>query len=133
MKALIALFSGIIFGVGLAVSEMNNPQKVLNFLDVTGHWDPSLLLVMLAAVIVTGIGYRIVFKAQKPLFSEQFAVPTKTAMDWRLILGVVIFGIGWGIGGYCPGPSISALALGLWSVIGFITAMVFGSWLGQKV
>lgn len=102
---------GLIFGIGLTISNMVNPNKIINFLDVTGAWDPSLLLVMLGAVAVTWIGYKYVLKQSRALFSEKFFLPENTKIDLKLISGAAIFGIGWGLSGYCPGPAITALGL----------------------
>lgn len=123
---LIALFSGILFGLGLALSHMIDPNKVLNFLDVTGHWDPSLLFVMLGAVSVAMIAFRFILKRPTPLWSTSFQLPQQKSLDLQLIAGAAIFGIGWGMSGYCPGPSVTGLSLfSLESVI-----MVFAIYLG---
>lgn len=119
-----ALMCGIIFGCGLAISNMINPIKILNFLDVTGNWDPSLALVMLSAVIVTWIGYRFVLARSKPVLANKFFLPQKKNIDLRLITGAAIFGIGWGLSGYCPGPGITALILGSMDPVYFIIGLV---------
>ncbi|MGJ0486106.1 MAG: DUF6691 family protein [Methylomicrobium sp.] len=108
---LIAFISGILFGIGLALSHMINPNKVLNFLDITGHWDPSLLFVMIGAVSVAMIAFRFILKRSAPLWSPSFQLPLKKSIDQRLIVGAAIFGIGWGMSGYCPGPSVTGLSL----------------------
>jgi uncharacterized membrane protein YedE/YeeE len=108
---LIALLSGILFGAGLALSHMIDPNKVLNFLDVTGHWDPSLLFVMIGAVSVAMIAFRFILKRSAPLWSKSFQLPQKKSLDSQLISGAAIFGIGWGMSGYCPGPSVTGLSL----------------------
>ncbi|HMB48010.1 MAG TPA: DUF6691 family protein, partial [Afifellaceae bacterium] len=110
MRATItALLSGFIFGLGLVISGMSNPAKVLNFLDVTGSWDPSLAFVMAGAVFVTSIGYRLILRQKAPKFADAFAVPTRSDIDTPLIAGAAIFGIGWGLGGFCPGPAWTAI------------------------
>ncbi len=122
---LIAPFaSGLLFGLGLAVSGMINPAKVLNFLDVAGQWDPSLALVMGAALAVTGIGYRVIFTRAEPLFEPRFQVPANREIDTRLIAGAAIFGAGWGLAGFCPGPALSAASLGIAEVYVFLAAML---------
>ncbi len=122
----IAFISGILFGVGLTLSQMTNPNKVINFLDISGNWDPSLILVMAGALTVTSIFFRPILKRPKPLFDKQFYLTTKAAIDKPLLLGAAIFGIGWGISGYCPGPSVAGLGLGNFEAI----VMVFSIFLG---
>lgn len=113
MKLLLtALFSGILFGIGLALSQMTDPNKVLNFLDVAGNWDPSLIFVMLGALAVTFVSFRFILKRQAPLLDRQFYLSAKKEIDKPLIFGAVIFGMGWGIAGYCPGPAVAGLGLG---------------------
>ncbi len=121
-----ALLAGLIFGLGLTISEMVNPAKVLAFLDLFGNWDPSLAFVMGGALIVTAIGYRIAWTREKPVFAERFQVPGNRQIDTRLALGAVLFGIGWGLVGLCPGPAISALSFGGVPVLIFLTAMMAG-------
>jgi uncharacterized protein len=125
MPLLIALVSGLLFGAGLALSGMVNPAKVLNFLDIAGTFDPTLLFVLGGAVVTTFIGYKLVLP-REPLFAERFQWPTKTDIDGRLVAGAAIFGIGWGLSGFCPGPAIAAVvSLRLESFI-FIAAMAIG-------
>ncbi len=121
-----ALASGILFGIGLGVSHMVNPAKVLAFLDVAGSWDPSLALVMAGAVAVTLPGYRLVLRADHPAFGPRFSLPTATVIDMRLIAGAALFGIGWGLVGICPGPAIASLAYGLLDTVCFVAAMAGG-------
>ena len=121
-----ALGAGFVFGTGLWISGMANPQKVLGFLDVAGRWDASLLLVMGAAVAVTLAGFRAVLKWQKPLLAETFELPKKSDIDLPLVAGAAIFGVGWGIAGYCPGPAITALATLSQESIVFVFSMVVG-------
>lgn len=105
----IAFLSGVLFGLGLAISNMVNPQRVLAFLDVFGVWDPTLALVMGGALSVTIPGFWLVLKRQKPWFAQSFSLPTKQDIDKPLVLGAVLFGLGWGLSGLCPGPAIAAL------------------------
>lgn len=125
-RNLSALLAGLVFGLGLTFSEMVNPAKVLAFLDILGNWDPSLAFVMGAALLVTAIGYRIVWRAERPLFATQFQVPGNRSIDTRLAIGAVLFGIGWGLVGLCPGPAISALTFGGTPVFVFLGAMMAG-------
>ena len=126
MAFVVNFLIGLLFGIGLVVSGMSNPAKVLNFLDLAGAWDPSLAFVMAGAVTVAFIGYRIVFKRQRPLVAGEFHLPKATLMDGRLVVGSTIFGIGWGLGGYCPGPALVALGLGNPSTWVFLAAMFAG-------
>lgn len=123
---IIALGCGILFGIGLALSQMTNPSKVLNFLDLTGNWDPSLILVMVGALAVTMLSFTQILKRSMPLFDKQFYLSTKTAIDKPLIIGASLFGIGWGISGYCPGPAVAGLGLGNPEAL----VMVFAIYLG---
>jgi uncharacterized membrane protein YedE/YeeE len=124
--ALGALLAGILFGLGLAVSQMINPAKVLAFLDFAGRWDPSLALVMAGALGVTALGYRLALKRPAPLLAPRFEVPTLREIDRRLLAGAVLFGIGWGLVGFCPGPAIASLAYGVRESIIFVAAMLAG-------
>jgi uncharacterized membrane protein YedE/YeeE len=117
---------GLLFGVGLVVSGMSNPAKVLNFLDLAGPWDPSLAFVMAGAVAVAFVGYRVVFRRQRPLAAKEFHLPKATRVEGRLVAGSAIFGIGWGLGGYCPGPALVALGLGNPGTWVFLAAMFCG-------
>lgn len=122
-----ALLIGVVFGIGIAISGMINPAKVLNFFDIAGTWDPSLALVMLSALVTAIIGYRLVFGAfPRPVLAEKFAVPKNVNIDVRLIAGSAIFGVGWGISGFCPGASIPALGIGETSALLFFGSMVVG-------
>lgn len=125
MPLLTALVSGLLFGAGLALSGMVNPAKVLNFLDVAGTFDPTLLFVLGGAVVTTFIGYKLVLPRQ-PLFAERFQWPTKTDVDTRLVAGAAIFGIGWGLSGFCPGPAIGAVVSLRPEPFVFIAAMAAG-------
>ena len=123
---LTGLVSGVVFGLGLSLSQMTNPEKILAFLDIFGNWDPSLLFTMAASVLVTSIGYRIVLH-KGPIFNGQLHLPTRSDIDTRLLLGSAIFGVGWGLAGYCPGPAITGLTSGLSEPVVFMAAMIAGS------
>ncbi len=111
-KIIIALLGGILFGLGLSLSQMVNPNKVMAFLDITGNWDPSLAFVMIGALTVAMPTFRIVLKRQKPLLGDGFHVSHKTAIDKPLLFGAAIFGVGWGMSGYCPGPAVTSMGFG---------------------
>lgn len=133
MSVLVNLALGLLFGLGLVISGMGNPAKVLNFLDLFGTFDPSLAFVMGGAVIVAFIGYRLVFACGKPLLAPRFQVPTRTDIDARLIVGPALFGIGWGLGGFCPGPALTALGLAAPGTLVFVPAMLAGMWAARLV
>ncbi|HMW15791.1 MAG: YeeE/YedE family protein [Pseudomonadales bacterium] len=133
MKARVAaLISGILFGLGLTVSQMVNPQKVLGFLDVAGQWDPSLLLVMGGGVLVTVLSFPWIQRRGRPLWAERFSLPTRSDIDRNLLLGAALFGIGWAIAGYCPGPAIAALLINPAEAVPFVLAMLLGAWLQPR-
>ena len=121
-----ALVSGLIFGLGLSLSGMLDPVRVQGFLDVFGAWDPSLAFVLGGAVIVAFMGVVASRRLSRPVFDDEFHLPGTRRIDRRLVLGSTLFGIGWGIAGFCPGPAISALALGKLEVVAFVLAMVLG-------
>ena len=123
---ILALVSGLLFGLGLCVSEMASPAKVLNFLDVTGNWDPSLMLVMGGALGVTMVAFRLILKRKEPLFSPEFKLPDGSNVDKRLLFGASLFGVGWGLIGYCPGPAITSLGFGLTYPAIAVVAMIIG-------
>lgn len=125
-KNISGLLAGLVFGIGLTLSQMLNPAKVLAFLDILGNWDPSLAFVMGGALIVTAIGYRLVWQREKPAFADRFQVPGNRTIDTRLAIGAIMFGIGWGLVGLCPGPAIAALTIGGLPIIGFMAAMIAG-------
>ena len=129
MSKIISLVSGIIFGVGLVISEMINPEKVLGFLDLFGNWDPSLAFVMIGALIVSSPLFHIIKNKEKPLFAEKFNYSNNKEVNNRLIVGSALFGAGWGLGGLCPGPAISSIALININSITFVFAMFFGFYL----
>lgn len=126
MAALASFGCGLIFGVGLVISGMTQPQKVLGFLDIFGRWDPTLALVMAAALIVSGAGFALAWQQKQPMLTAQHLWPTRTDVDRSLVAGSVLFGLGWGLAGLCPGPALVNIA-GLWpSVIVFVLAMTAG-------
>jgi uncharacterized membrane protein YedE/YeeE len=130
MNSLIAAFaSGLIFALGLSLSGMTQPAKVTAFLDITGDWDPSLAFVMIGAILVHAVLYRLIRRRSSPLFAPLFAIPTRTEIDPRLVEGAALFGIGWGLGGFCPGPAVTALVSGQASVMIFVLAMLAGMYL----
>ncbi len=133
MSFLINLVIGLIFGLGLVISGLANPEKVLNFLDITGNWDPSLALVMGAAVVTTFIGFRMVFARKKPLCAINFDVPSNRKPDRSLVIGAILFGIGWGLGGICPGPAITTMGLAATGTLIFVPAMIAGMLIARKV
>ena len=126
MIRLTALACGALFGVGLSVSGMTDTNKVLGFLDVFGNWDASLAFVMGAAVLVTAIGYRYILRLPTPRFAEQFHLPAKLEIDKPLMTGGVLFGVGWGLYGYCPGPAIASLAYLRIDSVAFVLDMAAG-------
>ena len=126
MHLILVYLIGVIFGTGIVISGMANPAKVINFFDVAGSWDPSLAFVMGGALVVAGIGYRLVFGRARPLFEGKFMLPTARNLDARLIGGSAVFGIGWGIAGFCPGGALPALGTGRWEVFAFAAAMLAG-------
>jgi len=123
---LAALASGLLFGLGLTVSQMINPAKVIGFLDILGDWDPSLAFVMAAAIPVTAAGYAVARRCRSPLCASAFSPPTQANIDRRLTVGAVLFGVGWGLVGYCPGPALASLGLGNPATILFVFAMFVG-------
>ena len=134
MRYLVAGLLGAIFGLGIITSGMANPAKVLNFFDLAGSFDPSLAFVMAGALTIAIPGYALIFrKRKKPLFTPSFNVPTNRKIDRKLVIGSSIFGIGWGIGGFCPGASLPALGLGHPSSFVFVLALVAGIILAQLI
>jgi uncharacterized membrane protein YedE/YeeE len=140
MVILVQFAIGLVFGLGLIVSGMSNPAKVLNFLDLaaipTGGWDPSLAFVMVGAIAVAAVGFRLVLRRKRPLFAERFHLPSATDIDTRVIAGPAIFGIGWGLAGFCPGPAFTALGTGGTAALLFVAAMLVGMgaarWLANR-
>ncbi|MGL5009878.1 MAG: DUF6691 family protein [Paracoccaceae bacterium] len=126
-RTLAALIAGIVFGLGIAISGMANPAKVLNFFDIFGTWDPSLAFVMGGGLVTATIGYRLIFaRRQSPLLDATFHLPTAKDIDAKLIGGSALFGIGWGIAGFCPGGAIPALGFAPWPTALFLAAMATG-------
>ncbi len=121
-----AVISGLVFGLGLAISGMVNPAKIIGFLDVAGDWDPSLAVVLAGATGVTMLTFRYILKRDQPLLDLQFHLPTRTDVDYMLVLGAGLFGIGWGIVGFCPGPVYTTLLMGRWETWVFFAAMIGG-------
>ena len=126
MKNLVTLIAGLMFGTGLILSGMANPAKVQNFLDLFGTWDPSLAFVMGGAIAVTMPGFWLVTRRAKPFFNDVFHLPTRTDFDKRLVSGAAIFGSGWGLGGFCPGPAVTAVPLAAQGTIVFVVTMLIG-------
>lgn len=128
-----AVLAGALFGVGLAWSGMTAPRKVLGFLDFGGAWDPSLVFVMAGAVGVHFVAYRLIRRRPRPLFADAFAVPPHGRVDARLVLGSAVFGVGWGLAGYCPGPGIASLGSGTAQAAVFVAAMLAGLFIGKQI
>jgi uncharacterized membrane protein YedE/YeeE len=126
MVPFFALLCGVVFALGLGVSGMTRPEKVLAFLDVGGRWDPSLAFVMIGAIAVHGVLLRFILRRAEPLLVPAFAIPTRRDIDAPLLLGAAIFGIGWGLAGLCPGPAVTALASGRFAAAAFVLAMLAG-------
>jgi uncharacterized protein len=126
-----ALAAGVLFGSGLALSGMLQPRKVIAFLDIGGSWDPSLCCVMLGAIAVHSIAYWIRRDRCRPLFAERFLVPARSDIDVRLLAGASLFGVGWGLGGYCPGPAIASLISLNPGCVVFVACMLVGMWLAS--
>ncbi len=125
-RAAIAFAVGLLFGTGLIVSGMSDPSKVIGFLDITGAWDPSLALVMAGAVAIFGLAWRLALRKTVPVLGGEFAHPEKTRIDAKLLIGALIFGAGWGLAGFCPGPAIVSAAFGDPRVWAFVGAMIAG-------
>ena len=128
-----ALVAGLVFGLGLIFSEMVNPKRVQGFLDIAGNWDPTLVFVMAGALLVAGVGYKLTFLRGRPLFSSSFFVPANRIIDSRLIVGAILFGVGWGLSGLCPGPAIVATSTFNQDIIIFVVAMIGGIKLSEFV
>jgi uncharacterized membrane protein YedE/YeeE len=132
-KYLGIVVAGLLFGLGLAVSEMTHASKVLGFLDVAGNWDPSLMFVLGGAVGVTVIAFRFILKRPVPVLEDRFQLPTAKVVDVPLVLGATIFGVGWGVSGYCPGPGVALLAALNWEAWVFIPAVLLGAFLHKAL
>jgi uncharacterized protein len=125
-RSFASFLAGLLFGLGLVISQMINPAKVLAFLDLAGNWDPSVAFVMIGAIPVAAIGFRAVRARLAPVLDTQFHGPSHTKVDARLVFGSALFGVGWGLVGYCPGPALTSLALGRWQSFVFVAAMLVG-------
>ncbi len=126
VRTTIALLCGTLFGLGLSLSQMINPRKVQGFLDITGEWDASLAFVMIGALMVTMSAFRWVLKRPAPVFDSKFFLSTRTDIDWPLITGAALFGIGWGLSGYCPGPAVTGLSLMTWEPLIVLVSIIAG-------
>ena len=126
MRFIITYFIGLVFGVGISISGMANPAKVLNFFDVAGTWDPSLMFVMGGALVTTFVGYKLVLGRNNPMFAASFSLPTVRQLDAKLLGGSAVFGVGWGIAGFCPGGALPALGTGRSEVLIFVAALIAG-------
>ena len=133
MTKLSSLISGIVFGLGLTISGMVNPEKVLGFLNIFDNWDPSLMFVMIGAILIFSPLYFIFKRKSRPIFSKNFVVPLKTNIDKNLIVGAIMFGAGWGLAGLCPGPAISAISFLNTDVYLFVLFMFVGFYLGNLI
>lgn len=133
MMRLIALICGLLFGVGLAASGMTNTAKVIGFLDIFGHWDPDLMFVMGFAVFTTICSFFFILRRQKSVFGGDFRLPSRIGLDRYLVSGAVLFGMGWGIFGYCPGPAIAALVYLQPATFVFVVTMLFGMWIANRL
>jgi uncharacterized membrane protein YedE/YeeE len=126
MRVAVNAIAGLIFGLGLLISGMANPLKVQNFLDPLGTFDPSLIFVMIGAIAVTFLGYRLAFQRPRPILEGQFSLPTAKDVDARVIVGPALFGIGWGLSGFCPGPAVTSVPLLAQGTLIFVPAMLIG-------
>jgi uncharacterized membrane protein YedE/YeeE len=133
MGKLIVLTSGLLFGAGVTISGMVNPMKVLNFMDIFGQWDATLIFVMGAGLVVTFLGYQVVLKRKAPLFASTFGLPTSQNIDTKLLGGTALLGLGWGLSGFCPGPAIASVVFGRMESITFVIAMAAGMILTKQI
>ena len=133
MRSVVAFIAGLVFGLGLLLSGMADPAKVLGFLDLAGPWDPSLALVMAGAVGIGVVAFALARRRSRSLFGDAMQLPTKRAIDRRLIAGSLLFGAGWGLAGFCPGPAIVALGLGNGKAVVFVAAMLAGMGLFELI
>lgn len=132
-RDLSALGAGFLFGLGLAIAELTDRARVLGFLDVTGAWDPTLLFAMGGGVLTTSIAFRFVLRRPRPLLAPKFHLPSKTRVDMPLVAGAALFGVGWGLAGYCPGPALASLTALTPNPLLFCVAMLAGSRLARRV
>jgi len=132
MRLITYYLVGLIFGLGISISGMGNPAKVVNFFDIVGTWDPSLIFVMSGALVVTFLGYRVVLGKPKPAMAKAFLLPSNQEIDLPLVGGAIIFGIGWGIGGFCPGGALPVIGTGKIEVVYFIAALLAGIFVARQ-
>lgn len=133
MKMLMGYIAGLLFGLGLAVSGMTDPARVLGFLDLAGQWDPTLMFVLGGAVVTSFFGYRLVFKRSAPMIGDRFQLPTRRDLDARLLAGSALFGIGWGLSGYCPGPAIASIGGISLPLAAMLISMVAGWFVARRL
>ncbi len=133
MKIIAALICGLLFGMGLAIAQMINPAKVIGFLDIAGNWDPSLAFVMMGALTVMTSARFLILKRQTPILETSFHLPERSEIDRKLILGAVLFGMGWGIGGFCPGPALASLGIANGKLFFFVGAMLAGAFIHKWI
>lgn len=133
LNGLITVLSGLLFGAGLVVSGMADPAKVLAFLTLDAHWNPALAVVMAGGLVVTIPGFAWLRRRQRPLLAPTFPQPSGTAVDWRLLTGAALFGLGWGLSGYCPGPALVSAGLGQSVAFLLVPAMLAGAWLSASL
>ena len=133
VKTAAGYLAGLLFGLGLAISGMTDPARVLGFLDIAGAWDSTLIFVLGAAVGTSFVGYRLVFARGTPLFSTKFQLPTKQELDAKLLGGAALFGVGWGLSGYCPGPAIASIGGLTLPLLALLAAMVLGWFIAQRI
>ena len=133
MKIVTALIAGTLFGLGLSLGGMTQPAVVLGFLDLFGAWDPRLVFVMTGAVLTTAIGYRLAWRHPQPRLEASFQLPATRPLDPRLLIGAALFGIGWGLAGYCPGPALASLSAATPSLLVLVGTMAIGWWLAAKI
>lgn len=133
MQIIFAFIAGLLMSAGIAYSQMIDPNKVLGYLTLNANWDPSLILVMAAALAVYSAGYWLFIGKGKPVFAQSFSLPTKTTLDKPLLIGALLFGAGWGLAGYCPGPALAAVSSGSQGTLVFIAAMVTGWYISRKL
>jgi uncharacterized protein len=133
MEKLPILLSGLLFGAGVTISGMVKPMKVLNFLDISGPWDATLIFVMGAGLVVTLLGYQIIFRRGAPLFAASFRLPISQDIDAKLLGGSALFGLGWGISGFCPGPAVASVVFGRMESMTFVVAMAAGMIITKQI
>ncbi|WP_026068635.1 DUF6691 family protein [Halomonas smyrnensis] len=133
MRSVMAYIAGLLFGLGLAISGMTDPARVLGFLDVAGDWDPTLMFVLGGAVVTNFVGYRLAMRRPNPLFASAFQLPTRRDLDGRLLGGAALFGVGWGLSGYCPGPAFASVSGITLPLAAMLAAMIVGWFIARRV